>query len=450
MKEIDWFARNLGEALNTLDQAITIVDKAGRFVYYNRASARMDGQDADKILGRHVLEINPWLTEEDSTLLRCIRDGVRFVDSYQAYSGTGGEKLHYLHSAIPLYGQKGDLIGAIEIGKMLTAAPAHLGHHAAPPDIVGEHPALLAQITAVDRFARSMLPVLIQGETGTGKELFARRAHAMSPRAGQPMLCLNCAAIPENLLESTLFGTTRGAFTGAENKKGLFALAHGGTLFLDELNSMPMALQSKLLRVLQDGTYLPLGAERPLKADVRLVAALNQNPLEAIRDGRLREDLYYRLNVIPLFLPPLRERPEDIPLLVDLFLRRFAARMKKPVPLVGEVAMAKMIRYAWPGNIRELENVVERAVNLVDGPVILANHVLVQGSAAVIAAPISDAGFTRLGEAVAETEREALLQAIRVHRSSRKLGAALGISHTAALKKLKKYGIVFPAEGFEK
>ena len=156
------------------------------------------------------------------------------------------------------------------------------------------------------------------------------------------------------------------------------------------------------------------------------------------------------MNVIPLFLPPLRERPEDIPLLVDLFLRRFAARMKKPVPLVGEVAMAKLIRYAWPGNIRELENVVERAVNLVDGPVILAHHVLVQGSATVISAPISDEGFSRLGEALAETEREALLQAVRVHRSSRKLGAALGISHTAALKKLKKYGIVFPAEKHEK
>ena len=220
MKEIDWFARNLGEALNTLDQAITIVDKAGRFVYYNRASARMDGQDADKILGRHVLEINPWLTEEDSTLLRCIRDGVRFVDSYQAYSGTGGEKLHYLHSAIPLYGQKGDLIGAIEIGKMLTAAPAHLGHHAAPPDIVGEHPALLAQITAVDRFARSMLPVLIQGETGTGKELVARCLHEASPRRKGNYVAINCGGLPDTLFESEIFGHEAGAYTGAAQARG--------------------------------------------------------------------------------------------------------------------------------------------------------------------------------------------------------------------------------------
>ncbi|MCG9084385.1 sigma-54 interaction domain-containing protein [Laribacter hongkongensis] len=447
MKEIDWFARNLGEALNTLDQAITIVDKAGRFVYYNRASARMDGQDADKILGRHVLEINPWLTEEDSTLLRCIRDGVRFVDSYQAYSGTGGEKLHYLHSAIPLYGQKGDLIGAIEIGKMLTAAPAHLGHHAAPPDIVGEHPALLAQITAVDRFARSMLPVLIQGETGTGKELFARRAHAMSPRAGQPMLCLNCAAIPENLLESTLFGTTRGAFTGAENKKGLFALAHGGTLFLDELNSMPMALQSKLLRVLQDGTYLPLGAERPLKADVRLVAALNQNPLEAIRDGRLREDLYYRLNVGVITIPALRERPSDIALLARRFVARDACELNSAITGIADAALAQLMQHDWPGNVRELENVIRRSLLLSQDSGLLSSINFCTGPLEVPrAGPSALADGRSLKQQLAQVEARLISEVLeRLNGNVAAAARELGIPRTTLMVRMKKLKLVSPA-----
>lgn len=174
------------------------------------------------------------------------------------------------------------------------------------PNILSVAPSLLRQLQRLDVFAATDLPLLIHGETGTGKELFARRAHALSPRRSGPMISLNCAAIPETLLESTLFGTTRGAFTGAENRKGMFALAQGGSLFLDEINSMPMAMQSKLLRVLQDGSYLPLGSLSPQRADVRLIAASNQPPRQAIAEGRLREDLYYRLDVGSLCIPPLR------------------------------------------------------------------------------------------------------------------------------------------------
>ena len=187
-----------------------------------------------------------------------------------------------------------------------------------------------------------------------------------------------------------------------------------------------------------------VGGTKEIGVDVRLMAATHRNLEDLMAKGMFREDLYYRLNVIPLFLPPLRERPEDIPMLVDVFLHRYASRMKKPVPVMGEAAMAKLIRYSWPGNIRELENIVERAVNLVEGPLILAHHVVVQNTATTLPIAIQRTGMAKLGEAVAETEREALLQAVQVHRSSRKLGDALGLSHTAVLKKLKKYGILFP------
>ena len=228
------------------------------------------------------------------------------VDRYAAgLRGAGGELLQYRHRAIPLRGRDGCLLGAMELGEVVAETEEAAGP-ADCPNILSVAPSLLRQLQRLDVFAATDLPLLIHGETGTGKELFARRAHALSPRRSGPMISLNCAAIPETLLESTLFGTTRGAFTGAENRKGMFALAQGGSLFLDEINSMPMAMQSKLLRVLQDGSYLPLGSLSPQRADVRLIAASNQPPRQAIAEGRLREDLYYRLDVGSLCIPPLR------------------------------------------------------------------------------------------------------------------------------------------------
>ena len=259
---------------------------------------------------------------------------------------------------------------------------------------------------------------------------------------------INCAAIPDQLLESELFGYEEGSFSGAARggKRGLFEYADGGTILLDEVGELSSTLQAKLLRVLQDGKIRRVGGTMEIDVDVRVMAATHRNLEDLMSRDMFRADLYYRLNVIPLFLPPLRERPEDIPLLVDFFLRRFALRAKKPSPLIGEAAMAKLIRYQWPGNIRELENVLERAVNLVDGPAILAHHIQVQDNIAPIAQPQKPFGLFRLEESVAEAEREALLQAVQHHRSSRRLGEALGLSHTAVLKKLKKYGIVFPAK----
>jgi PAS domain S-box-containing protein len=230
-------------------------------------------------------------------------------------------------------------------------------------DILGQSPALRGVLEEVRQVAATDATVLIQGETGTGKELFACAIHSGSRRRAESMITVNCAAIPAQLIESEFFGHEKGAFTGATTKReGRFALADRGTIFLDEIGELPLDLQAKLLRVLQEGTFEPVGSGRTQKVDVRVIAATNRDLRREAAEGRFREDLFYRLNVFPIQLPPLRERPEDIPILAESFARRFAQRLGKPVaPLTADCAQ-RLQEYAWPGNVRELENVMERAV----------------------------------------------------------------------------------------
>lgn len=230
-------------------------------------------------------------------------------------------------------------------------------------EILGQSAALRRVLEDVQQVAPTDAVVLIQGETGTGKELFARAIHAASARRDQPMVTVNCAAIPTTLMESEFFGHERGAFTGATSKRdGRFALADGGTLFLDEVGELPLDLQGKLLRVLQEGTFEPVGSSVTRKADVRVVAATNRDLLQEVKGGRFREDLYYRLNVFPIKLPPLRERVEDISILAEAFVKRFARRMGRKLAPLTPACIRRLQAGAWPGNVRELENVIERAV----------------------------------------------------------------------------------------
>jgi len=235
-------------------------------------------------------------------------------------------------------------------------------------EIVGRSPAIMAVLRQVEIAAPSDSTVLICGETGTGKELIARAIHNRSSRRQSAFVKVNCAAIPTGLLESELFGHERGAFTGAIAQRiGRFELAHRGTIFLDEIGDAPLELQPKLLRVLQEREFERLGSGKTIRVDVRLVAATNVDLLRLVEDKKFRADLYYRLNVFPIVVPPLRERPEDIPLLVSYFAQKYAARMGKRIPTIPSEAMAQLARYSWPGNIRELQNLVERAVLLSTG-----------------------------------------------------------------------------------
>jgi len=315
--------------------------------------------------------------------------------------------------------------------------------------IIGVSPPMQKVFDLIRSIAGTSSTVLISGESGTGKELVATAIHALSPRRDAPFVSVNCAALPETLLESELFGHMKGAFTDAhQTRKGLFEAAHKGTLLLDEIGEMPLTMQVKLLRVLQEKRVRRLGASEEVDVDVRVIAASNR-PLETmIRERRFREDLFYRLNVIPVHVPPLRERREDIPLLADHFLKRFAREMGKEVSRLSEDVMQRFLRHPWPGNVRELENVMERAVALEVGPAILPERLpdslLGKPQTTADAGPLAEGfdldGFLRSMEA--GLVRKALRQAEGDRSQACRL---LGVSPRSLRYLLAKYQIAEPA-----
>jgi len=306
--------------------------------------------------------------------------------------------------------------------------------------IVGRSRPIQELIRQLERVAETKSTVLILGETGTGKELLARAIHDRSAQRQMALIKVNCAAIPETLLESELFGHVRGAFTGATvSKKGKFALADGGSIFLDEIGTMSPALQAKLLRVLQEREFEPLGAERSQRVDVRVIAATNRDLPRLVEEGKFLDDLFYRLNVIPMQLPPLRERRDDIPILVEHFLRKHAQRTGRRVERVADAALERLVAYEWPGNLRELENTIERAVVLSTAAVIDAEEITLPGAVAA-----SGPGLPSLGlrSNVEWVERESIRQALKAAQGVKKDAATrLGISQRALSYYLAKYRI---------
>ncbi len=318
------------------------------------------------------------------------------------------------------------------------------------PVIIGESPALKQAILSLQRGAGSEATVLLEGESGTGKELFARALHALSPRSDGPFVAINCAAIPENLLETELFGHEKGAFTGAVGRKpGKFELAHRGTLFLDEIGDLQLGLQAKILRALEERRFERVGGTQSLHVDVRIVAATNKGLRAAVAARQFREDLYFRLSVFPITIPPLRERPEDIPILARHFVERFGRDMKKPASL-AESAIDELQKYRWPGNVRELQNCIERAVILSESDTIHARHLSLASRAAATPDPPSPwATFDfsgSLADVVRRThiavEKRKLELALREANGNKGLAAdLLGIPYKALLGKLKDHAL---------
>jgi transcriptional regulator with GAF, ATPase, and Fis domain len=304
--------------------------------------------------------------------------------------------------------------------------------------IVGRSPALLRVLHQVERVAATDSTVLLLGETGTGKELIAQALHHRSARQQRPLVKVNCAALPSALIESELFGYEKGAFTGALMRKvGRFELAHTGTLFLDEIGELPLDLQAKLLRVLEDGTFERLGSVQTTTVDVRVIAATNRNLVQRVTAGQFREDLYYRLNVFPLTLPPLRERCEDIPLLVWYFIGIGQSKLGKLIEHIPEQAMARLMAYSWPGNIRELANVMERAVILSPGPTLIVDEALGFG-------PQSEPSILPLEplDAVERTHILAVLEACHWHiKGAGQAAERLGLHPSTLYSRMRKLGI---------
>ncbi len=330
---------------------------------------------------------------------------------------------------------------------------AELRERGAFEKLRGDSEKMRAVFRQIDQVAASTLSVLIVGESGTGKELVAQTLHELSGRRRHEFVAINCAAIPETLLESEIFGHERGAFTGAVQRKiGCFEMAHRGTLFLDEIAEMNESLQAKLLRVLQEQRFRRVGGREVIEADVRVIAATNRDPRKAIAEGKLREDLYYRLNVFTIVLPSLRERPEDVRPLARHFAVQYAARTGTTVPAFDRAAMDALIAHSWPGNVRELKNAVERAALLSDGGTILPEHlppeVLASRPAAPPAGPAPSADGEPgtpvltmvLGSTMDEVERETILKTLEYTRGNKTQAAKiLGVSLKTMHNKVKKY-----------
>lgn len=318
-----------------------------------------------------------------------------------------------------------------------------LGFEGRLAGLVGQTPVMRELFSLIQQVAPTKASVLVTGESGTGKEVVARAIHSLSKRAKEPFVALNCAAMPESLMESELFGHEKGAFTGAlERRAGCFELAHRGTLLLDEIGEMPVGTQAKLLRVLEDGRVRRLGGKTEMEADVRVVAATNRKLEEAIKEGKFREDLFYRLNVFRLELAPLRERLDDLPLLAETLIQQMNTRHGTKVTGVDEAAMLGLRRRPWPGNIRELRNVLERAVILAgEGPIRMAHLPAVSGEAATATLDDPEAMVVRVGMTVDECEKALILKTLE-HTKQNKTRAAeiLGISLKTMHNKLKQYG----------
>lgn len=360
--------------LESISDGVFTVDQDWKITSFNRSAERITGVSRKEAIGQNCYEVfKSNMCEASCPLRRTMKTGKPLVDRTGYCVTKRGKRVPISVSTAVLRDLDGTMIGGAETFRDLSEIEElkkELVSRGSSPVFRSKSPAMEALLAMVNAAADSTSSILIQGETGTGKEVLARTVHALSPRKDGPFVAINCAAIPESLLESELFGYRKGAFTGADrDKPGRFALAEGGTLFLDEIGELSPALQVKLLRVLQEREYEPLGSVKPVKTDVRLLSATNRDLLSLIESGGFRRDLYYRVNVIALSLPPLRDRKEDIPDLVAGFLATYCSRTGRKVDGISPEVFARFYAYDWPGNIRELENVVERMVVLATGPI---------------------------------------------------------------------------------
>jgi len=386
-KQLDKITREkalLLKALDVLEDGIHMVDASGRTILYTRGLEKIEHSKSEYVLGKHISEAYQ-LDDKSSVLLKVLKSGIAVRNHHTTYITSQGKTASIITNTYPIF-QDGTVIAAVSVNRDITKVQDlaekviklqrdlytqqkkqnQNGTQFCFDNIIGTSRKIRETIEIAKKFAENLSPVLIQGETGTGKELFAQSIHNHSPRARGPFVAINCAAIPETLLEGILFGTSKGAFTGAEDKKGLFEEAAEGTLFLDEINSMSLLLQTKLLRVLQSKTMRRVGGERDISVNPRIVSAMNVDPAEAIARGQLRNDLYYRLAAVTLVIPPLRERLDDIPVLVKHFIEHNNRIMGKNIQDILDDVLKILKKYNWPGNVRELEHVVEHAMNMAE------------------------------------------------------------------------------------
>lgn len=432
--------------LDSISDGILSVDEAGDLDIVNRVAREiLDLQDKD-VIGKNPRQLGL----ADSSILNCL--GGQPYANVRRNVIRGGERFQFLATGVDIRDARGNIVGAVEVMRDMQGIRELASAVAQPAqvtfgDMIGQSAAIREAIFFAQKIALTEGIVSIRGESGTGKELFASAIHAESSRRG-PFVPVNCAALPETLLESELFGYVGGAFSGAkrEGKPGLFEIAGNGTIFLDEIAEMPLTLQAKMLRVIQHGMVRRIGGSKELPANARIITATNKNLEQMVEEGRFREDLYYRINVFPLHIPALRERVDDIPLLVEHFLFQINSRLGKTLQSLTRAALDKLCSHHWPGNVRELRNVIERAAILATGEQIDEHCILFSFE---ISRSITDgklAPSIQLGKEALPIlqdryEQTLLKQALLQSRSVRAAARLLGISHTTLQYKMKKHNL---------
>jgi PAS domain S-box-containing protein len=438
--------RSLKNILDSLDVAVFTINRGGLLTFFNTAAEKISGYGRDEVLGQPCTAIFESDASQDVCLLQdAVADGRSRSVHLGRLIGKFGDSVPIRANYMALRNEKGAIVGGLATFQDMTlvqqlnqAIRKRYTFH----DMIGKSPLMQRLFDMIPMVADSRATVLIEGPTGTGKDLLAKILHSTSARKDKPWVKINCAAMPENLLESELFGYAKGAFTGADrDKPGRFQEADGGTIFLDEIGDLPLSLQAKLLRVLEDREFYPLGSRKIHKVDVRIISATNRDLGHLVGTGRFREDLFYRLNVVRMELPPLTERRDDLPLLIRHVLRKLSAVRALPPPVISEKAMQVLLNYPYPGNVREMENILEHALILCRNGPIENQHLpdylrLPPRRERLDKSSVDTVGAT-------QQERETITAALDRHKGNRaRTARSLGIDRTTLWRKMKRLGIV--------
>lgn len=442
----DYF--NIITNIENFIDGLMIIDEMGIIRYHQYPSGYYGLLGEKSFIGRRVLDVFENLTEESSTLMRALHYGETVKNKVQHLKFPSAVEYDVLDSTFPLK-EGGRIIGAVSIsifmGDIKKTDFIDLPHMTRyvhdlwlPSDIIGSSEVIKKLKHKIYQVSKTNSSILIYGETGSGKDLVAQSIHATSSRKDKRFISQNCAAIPDTLLESIFFGTTKGAYTGAENRAGIFEQADGGTIFLDEINSMNMSMQAKLLRAIEDKKVTRIGAVRDTRVDVRIIAALNEPPQKCMQERRIRPDLFYRLSSIQLKVPSLQERLEDIPELTQHFIGLYNQEMGRHILGVTDEVLQLFYHYGWPGNVREFKNVIEGGFNFSTGDYItkedIPDYISMEDTG-------QEAFFTSLTDAVENYEKSYIIQKVPQAQSFTQLANILGISRQTLNYKLKKYQI---------
>ena len=436
--------------------SVIVTDDKGRIQYYSNMREDLYRPMLKNIIGHTIIELHPELTEDTSSIMQVLKTGQPVYNQLETWYNQDGTSITNLYNTLPLM-KDGKIVGAVDISRAVNSGKERpsitLSDEKAElyrsEDIIGNSPAIRKLKESLPQIARTDSSVLIYGETGTGKELFAQALHTSGNRSKKRFVSYNCAAIPATLLEGILFGTVKGGFTGAENRQGLFEIANGGTLFLDEVNSMDLAMQAKLLKAIEEKKVMRVGGTEPVDIDVKIISAMNKDPYECLENGTIREDLFYRLNVVNLRIPPLREREGDIDLLTRHFIYKFNVKQNRRITGLDGETRKIFDSYNWPGNVRELQNVIEGAFNMTGFNQIrkenlpeylrkAAGHL--SGGGSHIYIDSDEEGS--LKEKMAQVERSLIADALENSTTVAEAARKLKISKQDMAYTMKKYGLL--------